>query len=52
MKRLALSCIPVNETDQQCRASHAGMKLLENGKVLWNEPRFEDQILGRISGNR
>src|SRR5882724_370190 len=52
MKRLALSCIPVNETDQQCRASYARMKLLQNGKILWNEPRFEDQILRRISGNR
>src|SRR6266571_3222572 len=52
MKGLAPSFIAVNKTDQQGRASHARMKLLENGKVLWNKTRFKKQILRRISRNR
>src|SRR5439155_14652500 len=48
MERLAASFVSINETDEQSRIFHARVKLLEDGKVLRDKTRFENQILRRI----
>src|SRR5262249_40297589 len=51
-KRFAASFVAINKPDEQRRVSDASVQFIKDRKVLRNKPRFENQILRRVSGDR
>ena len=52
MKRSAASFVSIDKSDQQRGLSDAAMEFVQNLERFRNEARFEDKILGRITGDR
>src|ERR1700730_6540919 len=51
MKRPSATFVSIDKADQQRRATDACMKLLDDLKSFGNEPRFEHEVLRRITGD-
>ena len=49
---LAAAFVPINETHQQCCFAQPFLQPIEHRQIFRNEPRFEEEILRRITGNR
>src|SRR6266481_5172908 len=51
MKRFATLLIAIHESDQQRRFSDLSMQFFQQSKIFRDEPRFKNQILGRVAGD-
>src|SRR5437867_8056582 len=47
-KWFAASIVAIDKPDQQRRRAHAGVQFFEQGEILGNEARLENEILRRI----